>query len=164
MIEQRFNKGKVTFDRCVFAAPARPLIADNLVDIHALGGSSLEVEIVASELHDNAGSAVTATASGTANLVLTIADSALQHLGTGGVTLKAIDDAHATLAMARVQITAPAAPVVVDAAASGTAALCADLAANAFSGGRPPRPLAPKDPHAALNTGPDPPGPAPPPT
>jgi hypothetical protein len=150
-IEQRFNKGKVTFDRCVFAAPARPLIADSLVDVHALGGSSLEVEIVASELHDNAGSAIAATASGTATLVLTIADTALQHLGTGGVTLKAIDAAHATLAMARVQITAPAAPVVVDAAASGTAVLCADLAANAFSGGRPPIRLTANGPQASLH-------------
>lgn len=138
MIEQRFNKGKVTFDRCVFAAPVRPLIAESLIDVHALAGSALEVEITASELHDNAGSAITANVSGTATLALTIADTALQRLGTGGVTLKALDAAHATLAMTRSQIVALAAPVVVDAAASGTASLCADLSGNAFTGGRPP--------------------------
>ena len=151
MIEQKFNKGRVTFDRCVFAAPVRPLIAESLMDIHALAGSSLEVEIQGSELHDNAGSAITASASGTATIILTIADTALQHLGTGGVTLKALDAVHAALVMTRVQITAPAAPVVVDASASGTATLCADLGANAFTGGRPPIRLAAKGPQASLH-------------
>jgi Right handed beta helix region len=151
MIEQRFNKGRVTFDQCVFAAPARPLIAESMIDVHALAGSSLEVDIRGSDLHDNAGSGITATASGTATFVLSIADTALQRLGTGGVILKAVDAAHAALVMTRSQITALAAPVVVDGAASGTATLCADLATNAFTGGRPPIRLAAKSPQASLH-------------
>ncbi len=150
MIEQRFNKGRVTFDQCVFAAPARPLIAESLIDVHALAASSLEVDIRGGDLHDNAGSGVTAIASGTATLVLNIADTALQRLGTGGVTLKANDAAHAAMLMTRSQIVALAAPVVVEGAASGMATLCADLAMNALTGGRPPIRLAAKGPQATL--------------
>jgi hypothetical protein len=151
MIEQRFNKGRVTFDTCLFAASARPQIAESMIDIHALAGSSLEVDIRGSDLHDNAGSGITATASGTATFVLNIADTALQRLGTGGVSLKAVDAAHAALVMTRTQIMALAAPVVVDGAASGTSTLCADIATNAFTGGRPPIRLTVNGPQASLH-------------
>ncbi len=150
LIEQKFNHGRVTFDRCRFEAAARPLIADTLIGIHVLLSGALGVEVTGSELHDNAGSGVAATASGTSALSLSIADTFVQHLGTGGVTLRATDSAHASLAMARVQIAAPAAPVVIDAAAAGSAALCTDFQASAFTGGKPPIRLAATGPQASL--------------
>lgn len=135
-IEQRFNTGRLTFQRCVFAAPTRPTIAPQLIAVHAVGGK-LDLELHNSEIRDNAGGAIDVTVLAAAALNLTIADTIGQHLGTGGVTLKASDTAHATVAMTRVQITAPAARAIVDLTAAGSAGVCADLSMNALAAGGP---------------------------
>jgi len=135
-IEQRFNTGHVAFDRCTFAAPVRPAIAPHLLDAHAVGNGHLDLEIHNAELRDNAGTALEAAASGSATLFLTLTDITGQRLGTGGVVLRAAGNAQASLIMARVHMTAPAAPALVDVTAEGSSAACVDLAANTlFAGG-----------------------------
>jgi hypothetical protein len=134
-IEQRFNSGGVTFDGCSFSAPQRPAIAAHLVDAHAVGNARLELEIHNAELRDNAGTAIEAGASGAATLFLTVTDSTGQHLGTGGVVLRAGGNAQASLTMTRVRMTAPAAPALVEVKAEGSSVACVDLAANSLVGG-----------------------------
>lgn len=145
LLEQKFNKGHVTFDRCVFSAEQRPTVASRLVDIHVLAASQLEIEIRDGQMHDNAGAAIDASASGTSSLALTVSDVTMQRLGTGGLSLHATESAHAAVQLIRVQIAAPAAPAAVDLSASGSASLCADLSLSAFTGGAPPVRLAAHD-------------------
>lgn len=133
-VEQRFNSGRLAFERCIFAATARPTLAPHLLTIHAVGNARLELEIHNSELRDNAGAAVDANASGTSTLFLTVTDSTGQHLGEGGVALHASDNAHASLVMTRVRMTAPAATSLADITAGGASSVCVDLAANTLSG------------------------------
>jgi hypothetical protein len=136
-IEQRFKPGHLTFDRCTFAAPVRPTIAPHLLDAHVLGNGRLDLEIHNAELRDNAGTAMEAAASGSATLFLTITDSTGQHLGTGGIVLRAGESAQAALALTRVRMTAPAAASLVEVTAEGSSSACVDLAANTLSGGGP---------------------------
>jgi hypothetical protein len=150
MLEQKYNGGRVSFDRCTFAAPQRPAIAPRLIDIRVLGGAQLAVDIRNAELRDNAGSAVESTVSGQASLALTVTDSTGQRLGLGGVVARAEEQGRISLKMTRVRMAAPAAPSLVDVRASGAAVLCVDLAANGFAAGGAPIRLAVRGGQATL--------------
>jgi hypothetical protein len=150
LIEQKYNSGAVTFDRCTFAAPARPTVAEHLLEARVLGAASLQLKIANSELHDNAGSALAAEASGTASLAITLTDTTAQRVGTGGLSLAARDHAHASLSAERVQVAAPAAASAVQVTASDSATVCADLHVSSFLGGRPSVRLTATGPSATL--------------
>jgi hypothetical protein len=103
-IEQRFNHGRVIFDRCVFNATTRPTAAPRLVDIQVLGAGTLAVSLSDARLNDNAGDGIVLVASGNSSAALTISGSFAQKLGT----------------------------TAVDVSARGAANVCADLAMNTF--------------------------------
>jgi hypothetical protein len=135
-VEQRFNSGKVVFDRCTFSAAQRPLLAPHLFSAHALGGAALTLEVSSSEMRDNAGSAVDLQASGTSTLAAALRDVPMQRLGTGALSLHVREGARAALALHAVRVAAPAVVgAVVEVAAADASTACVDLDGNAFQGG-----------------------------
>lgn len=138
MIEQRFNSGRVTFERCTFAANERPTIATRLVDAHVSGRAQLTVEIRDSEMHDIAGSAVDVRTTGSGDLSLALERVNALRLGTGGVAAEAKDMSQIALSVRQSQLYATAASAAVDVRAADRAAVCIDLNTSGFdSRGKP---------------------------
>ncbi len=132
VIAQQFNAGQLLFDRCTIGAAKRPLAAPSLVTLRGRGGARLEVELRNADIHDNAGSAVTAEAAGASVLRLTVSDSRVQRFGRTAIDVKARDQANASLVVRGSDVYAPG---VLDApaaavAATDFAAACVDVTAS----------------------------------
>jgi hypothetical protein len=134
LIEQRFNNGKIVLDRCVLSATGRPEAAPHLLELRTFGNGKVEVEIRTGDLHDNLGSAVDAAAAESSSLSIDVGDSSLQHFGRGIMAVAAKQSGNARITLHANTIVALASDRAwVDAAASDTAGICVDIAANRFS-------------------------------
>ncbi len=139
-VEQRFNSGRILLDHTELAAEQRPQGGQRLLDLRSAGQSRLEIAIANSSLHDNAGSAIDVSASGTSAMRITIDDTSATHLGVGAINAAATEGSSITFAMHRTQIVAPAVneQALIELAASGHASLCVDAARNTLTGGLAP--------------------------
>ena len=132
LIAQQFNSAKIVFERCAFAAAARPTGASHLIILRSSATARLEVEIRNAEIHDNAASALRAEAGGTSSISLAIVDARIERLGRTAIEVVARDRAQARLLLRGTTIFTPGndALPAVDIATSGAASACADFTGN----------------------------------
>ena len=83
VIEQRFNRARIDFDRCEIAAPERPTAAEALLNAHVDRNAGLDLGLSGVEIHDNAGSAARIEATGNAAATLTMTGSRVHRVGNG---------------------------------------------------------------------------------
>lgn len=135
LVEQRFNEGHLVLDRCKLAAPQRPDVAKQLIEIEALGGGKLSIDIRNSDLRDSIGSAIDASSGENGSLVMSVVDSTLQHFGHGVIDAVAKDSSRLALTVRGSQFAAPALHdhAWIDAGGQGRATVCAEISANHFT-------------------------------
>jgi hypothetical protein len=134
LVEQRFNSGRIVLDRCTLSATGRPEVAPHMLEVRTFGSGRMDVELSGADLHDNLGSAIDASAAETSSLSIDAHDSSLQHFGHGVMTVAARQGAKARVAMRGNTVVALASDRAwIDVAATDSATVCADVAANRFS-------------------------------
>ena len=133
-IEQRFNRARVAFDHCTFAAPNQPQNSPFLLRLRTNGFSALDVAMTFCELQDNVAGAIELRATDTSALSLSVADSVLQRLGAAAFSGIAEKASHAIVEMHGTRVFTPA---VHDAAfqfaVNDEATACTDLAGSDFT-------------------------------
>jgi hypothetical protein len=135
LIEQRFNKGKIALERCVFAATGRPDVAAHLIEVRTSGNGSADVQLRNGDLRDNLGGAIDASAAESSSLAIDILDSSIQHFGHGVVAVASRQGGKAQITMQRNSVVAQASDrPLVGVSANDSASVCADISANRFSG------------------------------
>lgn len=87
VIEQRFNKARVTFDRCEIAAPERPTAAAKLFQARVGGSAMLDLQLLNAHVHDNAASGVSVQAKESGSVILTVRGSHFDRLGSTALEL-----------------------------------------------------------------------------
>jgi len=130
VLDQRFNQGMVSFDRCEFGAAGHgvPLLA-----AHTAGNATLDLQINDGRILDSPVTAILIEAGGTGRTSLQLTDSWIQHLGGHAVMFTASNAARTRLALHGDHIVSGSAPtilVMAGKAESDTAAICIDLAEN----------------------------------
>jgi hypothetical protein len=141
VVEQRFNKARLTFNGCDIAAPQRPLAAASLFRAHAGGAGQLELELLSTRVHDNAQSGIEVAATDASTVVFTARDSYFERLGSTAVGLAASQSAKVRVLVTGSHIIVPA---VVDKPlltvhGADASAVCVDAFANEIiGGGNPP--------------------------
>jgi hypothetical protein len=133
-VEQRFNRARLTFDHCTFAAPNQPQNTPYLLRLRANGFAALDVAMTFCELHDNVGGGIELRAGDTSALSLSVADSVIERLGGPALDGLAEKGSHAAVTMHGTRVTTPAVQgATVRLVATDSATLCADLAGNELS-------------------------------
>jgi hypothetical protein len=134
LIEQRYNSAHIMLDHCTLAATGRPEAARHLLELRAFGIAKIDADLRSTDLHDNLGSAIDVSAEEGSSLSIDARDSSLQHFGHGVVTVAARQSGNAQLTLRGNTIVALVSDRAwIDVAASDTAAICVDIAANRFS-------------------------------
>jgi hypothetical protein len=137
-VEQRFNRARLTFDHCTFAASNQPQNSPFLFRARTNGFSALDVAMTFCDLNDNVGGGIDLRATDTSTLALSLADTNLQRLGGVAITGIAEKGSHAIVEVRNVHVFTPAVhDASVQLTATDTATLCADLAGGDFT--TPPR-------------------------
>jgi hypothetical protein len=137
-VEQRFNRARIVFDHCTFAAPHQPQNSAFLLRARANGFSALAVEVMFSEFHDNVAGAIEARATDTSTLALSVGDSILQRLGGTALSAVAEKGSRAIVEMHGTRVFTPAQrEPSVQIAIADDATACVDLGGNGYS--TPPR-------------------------
>ena len=139
LIEQRFNAATITFDRCEIAAPQRPLAAATLVRANLAGSGRLDLQLLNTNLHDNAGSALALNAADTSTALLNIRDSRFDRFGSGAINVAALQSASVTLTINGSHIAAPAVhDALIGLMLAPSSAGCVGIDANELLGGGNP--------------------------
>jgi hypothetical protein len=135
LVEQRFNTGRLVLDRCTLSAPQRPEVAKQLLAVQVFGGAKLDVAVRNSDFRDSIGSAIEASSSETSSLLLSVADTTLQHFGHGIIAAAAVQSSHLAIAIHGSQFAAPAVRerAWIEIAGKDKATVCADVTANRFT-------------------------------
>lgn len=133
-VEQRFNRARLTFDHCTFAAPNQPQNTPFLLRVRAGGFSALDVALTFCHLHDNVGGGIELRAGDTSALSLSVADSVIDRLGAAALDGRAEKGSRAAVTMHGTRVSTPAVhDATVRLVAADNATLCADLAGNELS-------------------------------
>jgi hypothetical protein len=128
-IEQRFNQGRIVFDRVTLAAPERPVAA--LLRARTTGSSLLQLDLNNLELRDNTGSGVQVNVTDTSTLFLNVPDARVQRLGGPMLQLSASDSSHTAVSIREGYVVGVRDSIVaIDLAQSSEA--CVDVAGNHF--------------------------------
>ena len=134
LIEQRFNKGRVTIDGGRLSATNRLSAAPNLLDLRIAGFGTLALDLHAVDLTDNAGGALVASTTEQSHLAVTLRDSSLQHVG--GAVFSAIAAKESALLVSihgtKALILTALDHALIEVRTTDTATACADLAGNTF--------------------------------
>ncbi|MEA2165060.1 MAG: hypothetical protein QOK37_3187 [Thermoanaerobaculia bacterium] len=135
LVEQRFNDGHLVLDRCKLAAPVRPEVAKQLIEVEALGAGKLSIDIRYSDLRDSIGSAIDVSSGENGSLALSVVDTTLQHFGRGVIDAVAKDASRLMLTVRGSQFAAPAVRehAWVDVGGQMRATVCAEISANHFT-------------------------------
>jgi uncharacterized protein YjbI with pentapeptide repeats len=137
-VEQRFNRARLAFTHCTFAAPNQPQNSPFLFRARANGFSALDVAMTNCDLNDNVGGGIDFRATDTSALSLSLVDTNLQRLGGVGLAGVAEKGSRAIVEMRNAHVYTPAMrDPAVQLTATDTATLCADLAGGNFT--TPPR-------------------------
>lgn len=153
LVEQRFNDGRLVFDRCTLSAPQRPEVAKQLLAIQVFGAAKLDVAVRNSVMRDGIGSAIEASSAESGSLALSVLDTTLQHFGQGVIAAAAKQAAHLAVVIHGSQFAAPAVRdrAWVDLAGADTAAVCVDVSGNRFVSSEGPAINLAGGPHASLS-------------
>jgi len=155
--EQRFNAGRLVFDRCEISAAHRPTAAPYLVRVQTVGDGKLALEFHALQLHDSAGSAISASAADASTLSLAISQSFVERIGGSFVDLAARQPTHVAFSLHDTQVNAPGSsgrPLITiesGADAADTVEACVDVAGNTFNFGGGAPVIRVRGPHAKVH-------------
>lgn len=133
-IRQRSTEGKIVLDRCALSAAGKPSAAAHLLDVAVGGAGKLDLQLQGGELHDNAGSAISVSASDTASLALSLDGVSATRVGTGVLGATARDASKLSVVVRAATLSAPAASAVIDVTAADHAVACVNVAGNQLSG------------------------------
>jgi hypothetical protein len=137
-IEQRFNSARIVFERCDVSAPKRPAAAEALIRADVAGGR-LGLELVNSQVHENAGSAIRVTARENGTLDLIVRDSGFNRFGSTAIDASAAGNGKLSVELNGVHIATPAVlgEPLVAMRLLDSAVGCFAADANEFIGGSP---------------------------
>jgi len=143
-IEQRFNRGRVSFDRCTMAG------APHLLTARTAGFGALHLELKSIQLRDSSGSAVQIRSSEKSSIAFDMSDARAQRLGGHLLEVSASQASHAAASVQGGFIAGSGEGISITVEASAEA--CVDLAGNHFdlASSTTPIRLAVRSPNARL--------------
>ena len=135
-IEQQFNKGRVTFDRCEIAAAGRPGAAPFLLRATVRNIGGIGVTMLNSRIHDNTGGGISIDATVDSSGVLTLRDSYFINIGAAAVDATAGDRARIAVVpfRNRFSLTEGRSEPLLNMRLMNHGTGCIDAAANELSG------------------------------
>ena len=134
VIEQRFNRGRVVFDRGSLAAPGRVTPGTSLLHTRTTGFSRLDLELRNVELREYPGAGVQVRSGDTSMLSITMSDARAQRLGGRLLDVLASQSSHAVVVVHDAYASATGTPdAMIGCSVADAAVVCVDLEGNHFA-------------------------------